>query len=126
VFIDVASIEPGVDFAEVTTRAVGSCDVLLAVIGPGWLTAPDEAGQRRLDDPDDLVRLEVEAALARDVRVIPVLVEDATMPRRKDLPEDLATLARRNAFILRHETFRADAARLAGAIEPILGSRAST
>jgi hypothetical protein len=72
------------------------------------------------------VRLEVEAALARDVRVIPVLVEDATMPRRKDLPEDLATLARRNAFILRHETFRADAARLAGAIEPILGSRAST
>jgi len=90
VFIDVASIEPGVDFAEVITRAVGSCDVLLAVIGPGWLTAPDEAGQRRLDDPDDLVRLEVEAALARDVRVIPVLVEDATMPRRKDLPEDLA------------------------------------
>jgi hypothetical protein len=108
VFIDVASIEPGVDFADVITRAVASCDVLLAVIGPGWLAASDDAGERRLDDPDDLVRLEVEAGLARDVRVIPVLVEGATMSRRKDLPEDLATLARRNAFVLRLELPRFD------------------
>jgi hypothetical protein len=126
VFMDVDSIEPGVDFADVITRAVASCDVLLAVIGPGWLTASDEAGQRRLEDPDDLVRLEVEAALARDVRVIPVLVEGAVMPRRKDLPENLATLARRNAFILRHETFRADAARLAALLERIFSGRAPT
>jgi hypothetical protein len=120
IFMDVASIEPGVDFTEVITRAVASCEVLLAVIGPGWLTAPDDAGQRRLDDPDDLVRLEVEAALARNVRVIPVLVEGAAMPRARDLPEDLSTLARRNAFVLHHETFRADAARLAGVLKPIL------
>jgi hypothetical protein len=125
VFMDVASIGPGVDFTDVITRAVAACDVLLAVIGPGWLAVQDEAGQRRLDDPDDLVRLEIEAGLARDVRVIPVLVEGAAMPRRKDLPEDVATLARRNAFLLHHETFRADTVRLGDAIEPILSVKRS-
>src|SRR5215831_16515157 len=71
VFIDVDTIEPGVDFAEAISREVATCQVLVAVIGPNWLTATDERGRRRLDDPDDLVRLEIEAALARDVRVIP-------------------------------------------------------
>jgi hypothetical protein len=122
VFMDVDSIEPGVDFAEVIERAVASCDVLLAVIGPGWLAAKDDAGQRRLDDPDDLVRLEVEAALARNVRVIPVLVEGAPMPRRQNLPESLSALARRNAFILRNETFRADAPRLVELLDRFLSS----
>lgn len=75
VFIDVDTIEPGVDFTEEIFRAVASCIVLLAVIGPAWLTATDERGRRRLDDPDDIVRLEVEAALGRGVRVIPILVE---------------------------------------------------
>ena len=100
VFIDVDTIEPGVDFAEEIFRAVAACKVLLAIIGPTWLIAADERGRRRLDDPDDLVRLEIEAALARGVRVIPILVEGAVMPAREDLPESLAGLARRNA--LRH------------------------
>src|SRR5580700_7137111 len=73
VFIDVDTIEPGVDFAEEIFRAVAACNVLLAIIGPTWLTAADERGHRRLDDPNDIVRLEVEAALARAVRVIPIL-----------------------------------------------------
>src|SRR5215469_12903638 len=93
VFIDVDAIEPGVDFAEEINRAVANCHVLLAVIGPTWLTATDERGRRRLDDPHDIVRLEIEAALARDVRVIPILVEGAAMPGRDDLPESLADLA---------------------------------
>lgn len=63
VFIDVDIIEPGVDFAEEIFRAVTACKVLLAVIGPTWLTATDERGRRRLDVPDDIVRLEIEAAL---------------------------------------------------------------
>ena len=92
VFIDVATIEPGVDFAEEIFRAVAACKVLLAVIGPAWLTAADERGRRRLDDPDDIVRLEIEAALSRGVRVIPILVEGAVMPTRQDLPESLAGL----------------------------------
>ena len=87
VFIDVNAIEPGVDFAEEISRAVAACQVLLAVIGPDWLMAVDERGRRRLDNPDDLVRLEIEAALARHVRVIPILVEGAVMPGQEDLPE---------------------------------------
>jgi TIR domain len=120
VFIDVDTIALGVDFAEVITQAVSTCEVLLAVIGPRWLTATDEDGRRRLDDPDDIVRLEIAAALERDIRVIPILVEGAAMPRRHELPDDLGRLACRNALILRHESFRTDADRLIRAIEPIL------
>src|SRR5215469_10154204 len=120
VFIDVNTIEPGVDFAEEIFHAVAACTVLLAIIGPNWLTATDERGSRRLDDPDDIVRLEIEAALARGVRVIPILVEGAVMPGRKDLPESLAGLARRNALLIRHDSFRSDAGRLVTAIERVL------
>src|SRR5262249_58258522 len=90
VFMDVDTIEPGVDFAEEISRAVAACQVLLAIIGPNWLTATDERGGRRLDNPDDLVRLEIEAALARGVRGIPILGEGAVMPGRAGLPESPA------------------------------------
>jgi hypothetical protein len=122
VFIDVDTIEPGVDFAEAINQAVGTCEVLLAVIGPGWVTATGSDGHRRLDDPDDIVRLEVEAALERDVRVIPVLVGGAVMPQRGELPESLGRLARRNALSMRHESFNSDVARLITAIERIVGA----
>jgi hypothetical protein len=124
VFMDVDTIALGVDFADVITQAVSNCEVLLAVIGPRWLAATDEDGQRRLDDPDDIVRLEIAAALERDIRVIPILVEGAAMPRRRQLPDELAKLARRNALILRHESFRFDADRLLDAVEPILRAKA--
>jgi hypothetical protein len=119
VFMDVEAIEPGTDFVEVITRAVEACDVLVVVIGPGWLTATDTRG-RRLDDPNDWVRVEVRTALARGARVIPVLVRDAVMPNRGDLPEDLAGLARRAALRVRHESFRDDAARLVAAVAQVL------
>jgi predicted SnoaL-like aldol condensation-catalyzing enzyme len=122
VFIDVDTIEPGVDFAEEISRAVAACKVLVAVIGPTWLTVADERGRRRLDDPDDIVRLEIEAALARHVRVIPILVEGAVMPDRRDLPESLADLTRRNALIMRHESFHSDAGRLVTVIEGVLAA----
>jgi hypothetical protein len=124
VFIDVDALEPGVDFAEEIFRAVASCQVLLAIIGPAWTSAADGRGRRRLEDPDDIVRLEIEAALARAVRVIPILVEGAVMPARQDLPESLAGLARRNAFLIRHETFRYDAGRLITALERVLAAPA--
>jgi sugar lactone lactonase YvrE len=120
VFMDVDTIALGVDFAEVITQALSTCQVLLAVIGPHWLTATDQDGRRRLDDPDDIVRLEIAAALERDIHVIPILIEGAQMPRRQELPENLASLARRNALSVRHESFRADAERLLAAIEPVL------
>jgi hypothetical protein len=123
VFMDVDAIEPGMDYVEAITAAVAACDVLVAVIGPGWLTAGDTRG-RRLDDPYDWVRVEVGTALARGVRVIPVLVGGAVMPARGDLPEDLAGLARRNALRVRHESFRADAGQLVTVVERVLTAAA--
>ncbi len=108
VFMDVDSIEPGIDFSQAIERAVQKCDVLLALIGRVWLSEIDEHGRRRLDDPDDLVVLEIKSALDRDIRVIPVLIDGAAAPRRDDLPEGLAPLARRNAIRLDHDTFRSD------------------
>jgi hypothetical protein len=107
VFKDVDSIEPGDDFAEVITEAVSSCAVLLAVIGGRWLEAVGQDGLR-LDDPGDFVRLEIEAALAREVRVIPVLVDGARMPRPDQLPASLAPLARRQAIEVSHSRFSTD------------------
>ena len=111
VFKDVDSIEPGDDFAEMITAAVASCTVLLAVIGDRWLTAAGQDG-RRLDDPGDFVRLEIEAALARGVRVVPVLVGGARMPRPDQLPASLAALTRRQAIKLSHARFSSDLAGL--------------
>jgi hypothetical protein len=112
VFKDVDSIQLGDDFVEVITRAVGSCDVLLALMGQEWLTITDEHGRRRLDDPDDFVRLEIEAALTRRVRVIPILVESAQMPRADELPDSLVKLVRRQALELSPTRFEADTSRL--------------
>src|SRR3954454_20343614 len=92
VFKDIDSIEPGDDFVELITTAVQSCDVLLALIGDRWLTMRDDQGRRRIDDPDDFVRIEIEAALARNVRVVPILVQGARMPRAHDLPDSLSSL----------------------------------
>jgi TIR domain/WD domain, G-beta repeat len=119
VFMDVDNLPPGADFNKVITETVSQCSVLLAVIGPHWLDAR-EGRQRRLDDPGDLVRMEIAAALERDTLVIPILVEEAAMPSRHELPENLAELAGRNARRVRHESFRSDADRLLAAIEPIL------
>jgi TIR domain len=120
IFKDVDSIEPGDDFVEVITNAVGSCDVLLALIGARWLTIADQDGRSRLDDPDDFVRLEIEAALARKVRVIPILVDGARMPRAEDLPVSLAKLSRRHALELSPIRFEADTQRLLRFLEQVI------
>jgi TIR domain len=120
IFIDVDSIDPGEDFVKMIKKTVGSCDVLIAVIGKGWLTSCDQEGQRRLDNPEDFVRIEIGAALERNIRVIPVLVEGASMPRRGDLPDDIKSLLSRNALEVSHTRFRADSERLIGALERAL------
>lgn len=117
VFMDVDSMHPGDDFPEAIAKAVSSCSILLAVIGPNWLTVCDTYGRRRLDNPDDWIRQEIRAALIRDIRVIPVLVDEAQMPTVVDLPADLAGLARRNAVRVDHETFATDIRRLLDAVE---------
>lgn len=112
VFKDIDSIELGDDFVEVITAEVESCDALLALIGGRWLSITSPGGRRRLDDPDDFVRLEIEAALARNVRVIPILVEGARMPRADQLPSSLAKLTRRQALELSAARFDVDTQRL--------------
>jgi hypothetical protein len=116
-FMDVDTIEPGVDFVEVIQSAVGACDVLLAIIGKRWLTSADATGKRRLDNPQDFVRLEIEAALDRGIRVVPLLVHGAAMPRADELPDGLSRLARRNAFEVSDHRFRFDTEQLIATLE---------
>ena len=108
-FMDVDNIPAGMDFVRYLDEQVAACDVLLAVIGPHWLSAADEKGARRLEQPGDFVRIEVGSALRQDKRVIPVLVNNAQMPRAEELPEDLKPLARRHAVRITHERFKPDA-----------------
>jgi hypothetical protein len=96
----------GADFVKVIENTVAKCDVLIAVIGKDWLALKDEYGERRLDNPEDFVRVEIGAALRREICVIPVLVDDAKMPRSRDLPDELKPLIRRNALRITGDQFR--------------------
>jgi|SRR6185437_8111239 hypothetical protein len=120
VFIDMDSIEAGLDFAEVIEDAVRSCAVLVALIGRQWATLTDEDGHRRLDNPDDYVRFEVQAALERGIRVIPVLIDGAKPLRQQQLPTGLHKLARLNAHKLSYDRYQDDADRLLDLIQRVL------
>ena len=123
-------LSPGQDFVEAIDARLRQCRVCLAVIGRDWLNARDAEGLRRLDQPDDFVRLELTAALARpEVLVIPVLVEGAAMPPADALPPEIRALARRQAVSLRDDTWDADVARLvqiAGIRDAVVASQPAT
>ena len=104
-FMDVDLIDLGLDFVDAIKHEVAKCEALIAVIGPNWLTAADEKGNRRLDDPNDFVRLEIATALQRDIRVIPILLNGTKIPNLSELPDDLKGLATRNGFSVRHDFF---------------------
>ena len=123
VFMDVDRIEPGVDFVDAIEAGLDNCDALLVLIGKQWLTASSNDGQRRLDDPGDYVRMEIATALRRKVRVIPVLVRGATMPAPEDLPEDIASITRRQALELSDVRWDYDLGRLAETLEKVTGHR---
>ena len=120
IFMDVDSVDPGEDFVRTIEETVGSCNVLIAVIGKGWVTSSDQEGQRRLDNQEDRLRIEIATALERDIRVIPVLVDGASMPTSRDLPDDLKPLVRKNALEVGHTRFKSDCARLIATLERIL------
>jgi hypothetical protein len=117
IFMDVDKIPAGLDFAEVLEKEVQACDVLVALIGTRWLNVKDSAGKRRLDNPQDFVRIEIAAALRRGIRVIPVLLDGVEMPRSADLPHGLKRLARRNAVFVQHRSFHANANHLIKQLE---------
>jgi TIR domain/Sel1 repeat len=112
VFFDVDSIAPGVDFVELLTERVSVCDALVAVIGADWVSSVDRSNRRRIDNQRDFVRIEIEAALHRGVRVIPVLVDGATMPEAEDLPESLRKLVRLQGVEVSHTRFDTDVRKL--------------
>ena len=118
IYKDVDNVPLGINFSEHIGEAVAKCDVLLAVIGPRWLTVSSEDGQRRLDDPQDYVRIEIEAALTRQIPVIPLLVRGATIPTKDNLPENLQELTLRNGISVRPDPdFHRDLDRLISSLE---------
>lgn len=121
VFMDVEAIGLGVDFVEAIDKSLASCGALLVLIGKDWANCTDATGRRRLDDPQDFVRMEVAKALEQEVRVIPVLVKGAKMPAPEELPEALRPLIRRQALELRHERWNQDVGQLASALAELLG-----
>jgi eukaryotic-like serine/threonine-protein kinase len=126
VFKDVDSIPLGRDFRGHLNDIVGACGVMLAIIGPHWTEARSQAGQRRLDDADDFVRIELETALARDIPVVPVLVGHAPLPTATELPGTLGSLVFRQSIEVRPDPdFHNDATRLVTALRAMLDPAAA-
>jgi Domain of unknown function (DUF6777)/TIR domain len=129
VFMDVDSIRPGEDWTEAIARAFAKCGVMLVLIGDQWGQVRSDSAAR-IGDTDDPVRFEIEAAFDHGIQIIPVLLEDAVMPRHADLPATLVKLSHLQAMRVRHETFKSDVARLLAVVEEVLdayekeGSRA--
>src|SRR5262249_45754315 len=122
-FMDVDSITKGRDFGAVLTETLARCAVMLVIVGRHWVSARDETGKRRLDDPNDFVRLEIAAALKRNIPIIPVRVERARMPKADELPNDLKPLAMRHAAIITHENFPGDMGGIERALQLHLKSK---
>jgi WD40 repeat protein len=119
VHIDFPQVGPGEDFITATERGIADCGALIVIIGQDWLTSADRNG-RRLSDADDIVRLQIAAALTGGVRVVPTLVKGATMPHADSIPEDIGALCRRQAAELRDTRWAADVDDLTTALENIL------
>jgi tetratricopeptide (TPR) repeat protein len=124
IFMDVDQIPAGIDFVAHLNSQVAACNVALVVIGPHWLNVKNEAGERRLHQPDDFVAIEIAAALARDIRVIPVLVDGANVPKVSELPDALKPLVRRQAIEVRQPHFGRDAEALIERVHEALGDKA--
>lgn len=121
VLIDVVGMAKGRDFRKTIDQRLEASAVVLVVIGKTWVTSTDAAGNRRLDDPQDFVRLETSTALRKDVPVIPVLVGGATVPREAELPDDLKELSFRDGVELTHARWDYDVRALVDALKPLLG-----
>ena len=123
VFLDLSNIDSGQNFGDTIRQAIRSADIVLAIIGPEWLTC-ERDGQRRLDDPNDLVRAEITTALANGVPVIPVLVNGTVPPAEPVLPDPLRPLARRDAHDITDERWTYDVERLIAMMERLVGPKA--
>lgn len=119
-FKDFNTIRPGDDFVESIQKALSHCNVLLVVMSKNWLEVKDKNGNRRISDPDDLVRIEIATAIERSIQVIPVLFDNIPMPTSSDLPENLRSLPRRQFVEIETTRFEADVKKLADAIKELM------
>ena len=119
VFMDIDSVPLGIDFVEHVTQQIGQCNAVIVMIGKRWRTIKEQ-NRRRLDNEDDLVRAEIRAALQQRIPVIPVTVQNAKMPKGKDLPDDIRFLARRNGIQLDAARWKADVERLIKELDRVM------
>src|ERR1700719_3540861 len=112
VFMDVSAIEPGEDFANAIETKVHTCDAAVVLIGKNWLS-------KRLEEPGDFVSLEIRSALQRGIPVVPVLIEDARLPSRAELPDALKPLCQRQTLELTNSMFHEDVQRLIRALDRV-------
>ena len=123
IFMDVDDIKPGDDFVKILQKNLEDCAVLIVVIGKQWLHIKNSSGQRRLDNPDDFVRIEVATALERGIPVIPVLVHGTPMPSKAELPDNLKALSQRQAVVINGASYEFGIEQLVSAIERYFGRR---
>lgn len=123
IFKDFNTILPGTDFVESIKEALESCDVLLVLISEHWLELKDKKGNIRINNPDDFVRIEIATALERNIKVIPVLFDNAVLPQATELPDDLKKLSRRQFLEIDKTRFDTDTAKLVEAIKNILADQ---
>lgn len=119
IFMDIDKIEPGVDFTDAISNSLESCDVMLAIIGPRWMG--DTKQMSRIKNDGDWVRLEIATALARNIRVVPVLVDGADLPTSEELPDDLQPLLKRQAYEISNKRWRYDTQQLIDFLEKNVG-----
>ena len=120
IFKDFNTIRPGDDFVESIQKALTHCNVLLVVMSKNWLEVKDKHGNRRINDPDDLVRIEIATAIERNIQVIPVLFDNIPMPTSAELPDNLRSLPRRQFVEIETTRFEADVKKLADAITELM------
>ena len=125
-FKDFNTIRPGDDFVESIQKALSHCNVLLVVMSKNWLEVKDKNGNRRISDPDDLVRIEIATAIERNIQVIPVLFDNIPMPTSADLPDNLRSLPRRQFVEIETTRFEADVKKLADAIKELMPADTSS
>ncbi|MEO6188413.1 MAG: toll/interleukin-1 receptor domain-containing protein [Ginsengibacter sp.] len=117
IFKDFNTIKAGEDYRKVISEALKKCQVLLVIIGKNWVNSQDEKGVQRLQNPEDLLRIEIETALSRNIRVIPILFDNIAMPSQTLLPASLAPLLLKQSVSVSETNFEYDIRHLAEAIK---------
>ncbi len=126
IFMDVDSIPLGADFRQILRDWIAESTLALVIIGKFWLSLTDAHGQRRLDTPNDFVRIEVEEALSRRIPVVPLLAHGVSMPRPSDLPDSIADLAYRHGTDVRSDQhFNHDVEQLISRLAPLMEPKPS-